>query len=229
MLSKITEQELAENGVASAPDHLTGKAADNKKLFDKLIVAVIAPHLNRAIDALNKLEQDMGAADEELRQALRNHIEIDPSSVRDNNVSVSEEVIERLWLEGPNPTVKDALLWLQALIDQEYENLMASIEARAQVVSGTVTGSSKAGADSPNSITFPFEPKMVYVTKSKRLTNEDYSSMRYDSFLWVEGVTEDQVAAGVNRRYKLEGNTLSWWVDNTSYAGAVCGSYVAIG
>ncbi len=110
MLDNITEQELAENGVASAPDHLTGKAADNKKLFDKLIMAVIAPHLNRAIDALNKLERDMGAAEEELRQALRNHIEIDPSSVRDNNVSVTGARMEDYGLtELVNPTMADAL------------------------------------------------------------------------------------------------------------------------
>ena len=99
MLENITEQELAENGVASAPDKLEGKAADNKKLFDKLITAVIAPYLNLAIDAINELEK-----------GLRDHIDIDPTSVRDNNVSVTGERVETYGLEElANPTVAHAL------------------------------------------------------------------------------------------------------------------------
>ena len=159
MLENITEQELAENGVASAPDHLTGKAADNKKLFDKLITAIIAPHLNRAIDALNKLELDMGEADEALRQALRDHIDIDPTSVRDNNVSVTQEVIRLLELEGANPTVKDALLRVPELINQ-------GTNTRARVVLGTYIGTGVYGADNPNVIELGFKPKLVFINKS---------------------------------------------------------------
>ncbi len=226
MIGTMDEDLAIHQKMDDEPNDVGGLSAEELKAKYDYAALALQEYLNKIlVPGVNNQGLDIDS----LRAALRDHIEIDPSSVRDNNVSVSEEVIERLWLEGANPTVKDALLQLQGLIDQESENLMGYIEARAQVVCGTVTGNSKAGADSPNRITFPFKPKMVYVTKSGRTLNSEYSSMRYDSFLWVEGVTGDQVAAGVNRRYKLEGNTLSWWVDNTSYAGAVCGSYVAIG
>lgn len=51
-LKKITEQELSQNGVVSAPDRLTGTAAENKAVFDKLIRNTVAPDFNALIDAL---------------------------------------------------------------------------------------------------------------------------------------------------------------------------------
>lgn len=117
-------------------------------------------------------------------------------------------------------------------IDAAYDMLQTLIRERAQIASGTVTGSSKAGADSPNSITFPFKPKMVYVSNSSR-DAASASYTKFGSFLWVEGVTEDKIASGnygdIHRRYNLEGNTLSWWVEDTNYSAAILGRYVAIG
>ena len=103
----------------------------------------------------------------------------------------------------------------------------------SRIAVGTVTGSFTAGEDSPNSITFPFKPKLVYVTKTTRSPNDNHSSMKFDTFLWTEGVAKDSIGGGTYgtdyRHYKLEGNTLSWWVSNTNYLAAVCGQYVALG
>lgn len=100
-----------------------------------------------------------------------------------------------------------------------------------RIVSGEVTGNDKAGEDSPNSITFPFKPKLVYVTRTGRDMSQSVPDMRFGHFLWTEGVAYDQIAqtGDVERRYKLDGNTLSWWVSDAAYSAAVVGRYVAIG
>lgn len=49
---KITEQEIAAHGVQAAPDKLTGTAAQNKALFDRLITDIVRARLNGLIDEL---------------------------------------------------------------------------------------------------------------------------------------------------------------------------------
>lgn len=52
MLQKITEQQMDEKGVISAPNVLNGTAADNKRVFDKLIRQVVSVLFNQLVDAL---------------------------------------------------------------------------------------------------------------------------------------------------------------------------------
>ena len=49
---KITEAAIAANGVQSRPDKLTGTAAQNKKVFDNLVTAVVRERFNALIDEL---------------------------------------------------------------------------------------------------------------------------------------------------------------------------------
>lgn len=49
---KITASDITENGVQSQPDRLTGTAAENKAVFDKLIEEILAVKLNALIDEL---------------------------------------------------------------------------------------------------------------------------------------------------------------------------------
>lgn len=49
---KITEAAIAANGVQSAPDRLTGTAAENKAFFDKLVRNVVAECVNGLIEEL---------------------------------------------------------------------------------------------------------------------------------------------------------------------------------
>ena len=53
---KITEEEISLNGVSSAPDKLTGTAAENKALFDNLVRAVVATSINSLITFLTSSE-----------------------------------------------------------------------------------------------------------------------------------------------------------------------------
>ena len=49
---KITEAAIAANGVQSRPDKLTGTAAQNKKVFDALVTAVVREKFNTLLDEL---------------------------------------------------------------------------------------------------------------------------------------------------------------------------------
>ena len=49
---KITEAAIAANGVQSRPDKLTGTAAQNKKVFDVLVTAVVREKFNALLDEL---------------------------------------------------------------------------------------------------------------------------------------------------------------------------------
>ena len=49
---KITDAAVAANGVQSRPDKLTGTAAQNKKVFDNLVTAVVKARFNALIDEL---------------------------------------------------------------------------------------------------------------------------------------------------------------------------------
>ena len=49
---KITEAAIAANGVQSQPDKLNGTAAQNKKVFDNLVTAVVREKFNALLDEL---------------------------------------------------------------------------------------------------------------------------------------------------------------------------------
>ena len=49
---KITPAAVAANGVQSQPDKLTGTAAQNKKVFDNLVTAVVRERFNALLDEL---------------------------------------------------------------------------------------------------------------------------------------------------------------------------------
>lgn len=49
---KITQSQVVNNGVSSAPDKLTGSAADNKAVFDNLVKTIVANSINEIINIL---------------------------------------------------------------------------------------------------------------------------------------------------------------------------------
>ena len=61
---KITEASIAQHGVSSAPDKLTGTAAENKKIFDNLVRAVVAEQLNGLIEELCSTEEGSSGAEQ---------------------------------------------------------------------------------------------------------------------------------------------------------------------
>lgn len=53
-LPKITDTQLNENGVISAPDILTGTTQENKAIFDRLVRKIVAVAFNSLVDALEE-------------------------------------------------------------------------------------------------------------------------------------------------------------------------------
>ena len=49
---KITDEQVAANGLVASPDKLTGNPDENKALFDKLVREIVKAELNGLIDAL---------------------------------------------------------------------------------------------------------------------------------------------------------------------------------
>ena len=59
---KITSEQIANKGIVSAPDKLTGTAAENKALFDRLVREIVAVQFNALIDELtNNGAESIGA------------------------------------------------------------------------------------------------------------------------------------------------------------------------
>lgn len=61
---KITESGINAHGVVSAPDRLTGTAAENKKVFDQLVRTVVAECVNGLIDELSSTEDGSSGAEQ---------------------------------------------------------------------------------------------------------------------------------------------------------------------
>lgn len=61
---KISEAQVSQKGVVSAPDKLSGSAAENKAVFDRLVKDVIVPNYNALLDTLAGLggAWEIGAA-----------------------------------------------------------------------------------------------------------------------------------------------------------------------
>lgn len=81
---KITDGDISTNGVQSAPDKLTGTAAENKAIFDRLIKNVVQECLNGLIDELvtalaGKMPapEDMGAVGQYMKSDGQGGVEWD--------------------------------------------------------------------------------------------------------------------------------------------------------
>ena len=76
---KITEAGIAAHGVTSAPDRLTGTAAENKKVFDNLVRKLVADCVNGIVDELTGesgaeqigMKPIEGLVGENLREVIR--------------------------------------------------------------------------------------------------------------------------------------------------------------
>jgi len=259
MLPKITQEQMEQYGVVSAPDELKGRPEDTKAVFDRLVRELLAVVVNDVIDAHNKLDEDANARIDGVVEELKKVSEINVENLGANNIALDKKgedtLAQAYGLTSLVPTVYEALAKLGVLGNRvDYlanpdtflkestsalfglsgaavpDDVFCAINSGfARIVSGVVTGSTSAGEDDPNSITFPFEPKLVLVTEPSQDITPATSH-----FIWQEGVTsQDTVNSSYGyrkRRFRREGNTLFWWSDLPDKAAcATCGNYVAIG
>ncbi|MBE6070213.1 MAG: hypothetical protein E7211_21355 [Clostridium lundense] len=66
---KITDNDIAQKGVVAAPDKLTGTAAQNKAIFDRLVSEVVKAKYNDMLTALETDISDYLGESEEARRA----------------------------------------------------------------------------------------------------------------------------------------------------------------
>lgn len=95
------------------------------------------------------------------------------------------------------------------------------IAGRAQVATGSYTGTGTYGESNPCSLTFDFAPKIVIITQSSGLYPED-GHWGSDCFIWTYGQTKVYKIAFNITSYitcSLSGNTLSWYHGSQSIDG----------
>lgn len=104
-------------------------------------------------------------------------------------------------------------------------NLLGQVGGAARIASGTYTGLGVYGADNPNSLTFDFEPKFVFVYSLDTVQYYvNYYGGSYGGFnqyfLWGAGLTVATAYYSSGNSYKvtfaLSGKTLTWYVNDAS-------------
>ncbi len=103
---KITEAAIAASGVQSQPDKLTGTAAQNKKVFDNLVTAVVREKFNALLDELTGaaaagqlgIETIPGFSADNIQAALEQIVaamqEITQGSVADRSITLAKLAAE---------------------------------------------------------------------------------------------------------------------------------------
>ncbi len=107
MIGTMDEDLAIHQKMDDEPNDVGGLSAEELKAKYDYAALALQEYLNKI---LVPWVNNQGLDIDSLRAALRDHIEIDPSSVRDNNVSVTGERMEDYGLtEMVNPTMADAL------------------------------------------------------------------------------------------------------------------------
>ena len=117
---KITQEAIAANGVQSQADKLTGTAAQNKKVFDALVTAVVREKFNALLDELTGSgcaaqlgvatipgfsASDIQTALEQLAQAMQ---DVTQGSVSDGSITLDKLAADVLAiLNGKQPLTAD--------------------------------------------------------------------------------------------------------------------------
>lgn len=118
---KITEAAIAANGVQSQPDKLTGTAAQNKKVFDALVTAVVREKFNALLDELT----GTGAAEQlgittipgfsadniqtALEQIVKAMQDVTQGSVTDGSITLAKLAADALALINGKQPLTDGL------------------------------------------------------------------------------------------------------------------------
>ena len=98
----------------------------------------------------------------------------------------------------------------------DNQKLDAALAARAQLATGSYTGTGKFGSANPNTLTFPFEPKFVFVTSqngsiyAKFMAIKDMPEVQtYSSFIGSDYIDHVSLAWSTNK--------LQWYAEKSAY------------
>lgn len=121
-LEHITPEQIAQYGVVAAPDRLTGRADDNKKIFDRLVRELVAVVVNEIIDKTNELLVDESVREENEKERVAAEllrVEAEKLRVQAENQRVTNEE-ERAQAEAARAAAE--------ALSVQAENLRASAE-----------------------------------------------------------------------------------------------------
>ena len=99
-----------------------------------------------------------------------------------------------------------------SFLREEFNEINQKIDAELEqcgncrIATGSYTGTGLCGADAPNSLTFPFPPKLVVIAV------EDAHSVLLSPCTQAAGYYKAYIRYGI-LKLTWSGNTLSWYVD----------------
>ena len=191
-LNKILDSQIATYGVQSAPDVLSGSAAENKKVFDRLITNVVAVYFNALVDALTAPTGagEVGAAVDGIEEsnvlgvlaALKALRDSDSSAQGATNTSLQAEIDNR-YTKGQT----DALVGAKA-DTTTVNNLVKSITFNSD--NGVFTITTQGGAVTTIDTLLEKVPASFSLTNNQLvLTLEDGTKQTADLSAFIDTYT----------------------------------------
>lgn len=161
-LQHITPEQIAQYGVVAAPDRLTGRADDNKKIFDRLVRELVAVVVNSIIDKTNELltAEDIREENEKDRVAAELlRVEAEKLRVQAENQRVTSED-ERVQAEATRVSAEALRVQAEKLrvsaeqsrvaAEQERESAEAERESTTRGIVTQATEQANLAAQSAN-------------------------------------------------------------------------------
>ena len=215
-LEHITPEQIEQYGVVAAPDRLTGKARDNKMIFDRLVRELVAVVVNAIIDKTNELltaedireenEKNRVAAEllrveaEKLRvQAESARVTAENERVQAEATRVSAELLrvqaENLRVSAENDRVSSEAEREQAEKDRESATngivAQAAIQANNAAKSASnAAASASAAKDSEENAGFKSSESARHSAESKLWAMGEVEEFSYPACLLEPGETK---------------------------------------
>lgn len=147
-LQHITAEQIAEYGVVAAPDRLTGKANDNKMIFDRLVRELVAVVVNEIIDTANELltQEDTREENEAGRVAAEN-LRVSAENLR---ISAEEERInaeeERINAEEERESSETLRQQAETSRENTTNGIVAQATAQSQAAASSAASASQSAS-----------------------------------------------------------------------------------
>ena len=101
-----------------------------------------------------------------------------------------------------------------AIKDLETSTAQALAAAgNCNIVVGSYVGTGTHGSSNPNTLTFDFEPKILFLDVSTRVTASGMNSKIPAYSILLRGATEASTATGSTLNVIWNGNSVSWYYD----------------
>ena len=140
---------------------------------------------------------------------------------------------QALYIQPETAVLKNAIRLLRTIDGSTkyysvlHEGNLSDLGA-ARIATGSYTGTGTYGSDKPNSLTLPFEPKLLMIAPAAYgigFEDTNTSTYFYESAIWFAGTTKLAYRDSVTHydiaycTFSVSGNTISWY-SNTANGSA---------